>query len=216
MHDSVQLEPLTRDIPHTKRGHERCLAFLLSANELFLQHGYDAVSLDDIVNHAGGSKASIYKYFGNKDGLFTAICDYRRELFFKDICMPFDFTKDNLRVYLIQTILNIQTHLVLPENASFLRLIMEQVQRNPQLAFHIHKQGPKHIEDAVACVLTKADEIGIIRCEHPNYSAQRFLGIVRELEWRVLMNIYVEENEQENLEYVHYCVDRFLAGHQKV
>ncbi len=59
------------------------LAFLLSANELFLQHGYDAVSLDDIVNHAGGSKASIYKYFGNKDGLFTAICDYRRELFLK-------------------------------------------------------------------------------------------------------------------------------------
>ena len=216
MHDSVQLEPLTRDIPHTKRGHERCLAFLLSANELFLQHGYDAVSLDDIVNHAGGSKASIYKYFGNKDGLFTAICDYRRELFFKDICMPFDFTKDNLRVYLIQTILNIQTHLVLPENASFLRLIMEQVQRNPQLAFHIHKQGPKHIGDAVACVLTKADEIGIIRCEHPNYSAQLFFCFFRELEWRVLMNIYVEENEQENLEYVHYCVDRFLAGHQKV
>ncbi|MNN89942.1 hypothetical protein D3C81_2078240 [compost metagenome] len=68
----------------------------------------------------------------------------------------------------------------------------------------------------MACVLTKADEIGIIRCEHPNYSAQLFFGIVRELEWRVLMNIYVEENEQENLEYVHYCVDRFLAGHQKV
>ena len=194
MHDSVQLEPLTRDIPHTKRGHERCLAFLLSANELFLQHGYDAVSLDDIVNHAGGSKASIYKYFGNKDGLFTAICDYRRELFFKDICMPFDFTKDNLRVYLIQTILNIQTHLVLPENASFLRLIMEQVQRNPQLAFHIHKQGPKHIEDAVACVLTKADEIGIIRCEHPNYSAQLFFGIVLDLARLVLMAIYLAAN----------------------
>jgi len=216
MHNSVQLEPLTRDMPHTKRGHERCLALLLSANELFLQHGYDAVSLDDIVHHAGGSKASIYKFFGNKEGLFTAICDYRREQFFKDICMPFDFTKDNLRVYLIQTILNIQTHLVLPENASFLRLIMEQVQRNPQLAFHIHKQGPKHIEDAIACILNKADELGIIRCEHPNYSAQLFFGIVRDLEWQVLMNIYVQKNEQENLKYVQYCVDRFLAGHQKV
>ena len=68
----------------------------------------------------------------------------------------------------------------------------------------------------MACILRKADEIGIIRCEHPNYSAQLFFGIVRELEWRVLMNIYVEENEKENLEYVHYCVDRFLAGHQKV
>lgn len=65
MQDLVQLEPLAKDVPQTKRGHERCLALLISATELFLEHGYDAVSLDDIVNHAGGSKASIYKYFGN-------------------------------------------------------------------------------------------------------------------------------------------------------
>jgi hypothetical protein len=50
-------------------------------NGAFLERGYDAVSLDDIVHHAGGSKASIYKYFGSKEGLFKAICDYRRELF---------------------------------------------------------------------------------------------------------------------------------------
>ncbi|TCB66443.1 TetR/AcrR family transcriptional regulator [Acinetobacter sp. ANC 4178] len=215
MHDIADLEPLARDVPHTKRGHERCLALLLSANELFLQHGYDAVSLDDIVNHAGGSKASIYKYFGNKEGLFTAICDYRREQFFKDICMPFNIEKDDLRHYLIQTLLNLQIHLVLPENASFFRLIMEQTQRSTQLAQHIHEQGPKHIQNAIACILTKANELGLIRCEEPQYSAQLFFGIVRNLEWQVLMNIYVQENEQENLKYIHYCVDRFLDGHQK-
>lgn len=215
MQDIADLEPLARDVPHTKRGHERCLALLLSANELFLQHGYDAVSLDDIVNHAGGSKASIYKYFGNKEGLFTAICDYRREQFFKDICMPFDIEKDDLRHYLIQTLLHLQIHLVLPENASFFRLIMEQTQRSTQLAQHIHEQGPKHIQNAIACILTKAHALGLISCEEPQYSAQLFFGIVRNLEWQVLMNIYVQENEQENLKYIHYCVDRFLDGHQK-
>ena len=61
-------EPLAKDLPQTKRGHERCIALLISATELFLERGYDAVSLDDIVQHAGGSKASIYKYFGNKEG----------------------------------------------------------------------------------------------------------------------------------------------------
>ena len=75
------------ELPQTKRGHERRLALLLSATELFLERGYDAVSLDDIVHHAGVSKASIYKYFGSKEGLFKAICDYRRELFFKNICV---------------------------------------------------------------------------------------------------------------------------------
>jgi len=191
MHDIADLEPIARDVPHTKRGHERCLALLLSANDLFLKHGYDAVSLDDIVNHAGGSKASIYKYFGNKEGLFTAICDYRREQFFKDICMPFNIEKDDLRNYLI------------------FRLIMEQTQRSKQLAQHIHEQGPKHIQNAIACILTKANELGLITCEEPEYSAQLFFGIVRNLEWQVLMNIYVQENEQENLKYIHYCVDRF-------
>lgn len=215
MHDLADLEPLARDVPQTKRGHERCHALLISANELFLQHGYDAVSLDDIVNHAGGSKASIYKYFGNKEGLFTAICDFRREQFFKDICTPFDFTKHDLRSYLIQTLLNLQLHLVLPENASFFRLIMEQTQRSTQLAQHIHEQGPKHIQTIIANILAKADELGLITCTEPSYSAQLFFGIVRNLEWQVLMNIYVHENEQENLKYIHYCVDRFLDGHQK-
>ena len=137
------------DTPQTKRGHERHLALLLSANQLFLERGYDAVSLDDIVNHAGGSKASIYKYFGSKDGLFTAICDYRREIFFKDICNPFDCQQDQLRQYLIQTLKNFHQHLIQPENAAFLRLIVEQAQRNPKLARYIMEQGPRHIQKAV-------------------------------------------------------------------
>ncbi|MCG2607320.1 TetR/AcrR family transcriptional regulator [Acinetobacter sp. SM34] len=216
MQELAQLEPLARDTPQTKRGHERCLALLLSANELFLKHGYDAVSLDDIVNHAGGSKASIYKFFGNKEGLFTAICDYRRELFFKDICIPFEHGKDDLRAYLIQTLMNVKQHLMLPENAAFLRLIIEQTQRSPQLALYIHEQGPKHIQMAIANALTKADEIGIIKCKQPIYSAQLYFGIIRNIEWCVLMGVPIRENDQETINYITYCVDRFLKGHQQV
>ncbi|OTG64007.1 TetR family transcriptional regulator [Acinetobacter sp. ANC 3903] len=216
MQELAQLEPLARDTPQTKRGHERCLALLLSANELFLKHGYDAVSLDDIVNHAGGSKASIYKFFGNKEGLFTAICDYRRELFFKDICIPFEHGKDDLRAYLIQTLMNVKQHLMLPENAAFLRLIIEQTQRSPQLALYIHEQGPKHIQMAIANALTKADEIGIIKCKQPIYSAQLYFGIIRNIEWCVLMGVPIRENDQETSNYITYCVDRFLEGHQQV
>ncbi len=57
MHELAHFAPLGKDIPPTKRGHERCVALLVSATELFLERGYDAVSLDDIVQHAGGSKA---------------------------------------------------------------------------------------------------------------------------------------------------------------
>ena len=112
--------------PQTRRGQERRLALLLCATDLFLEKGYDAVSLDDIVNHAGGSKTSIYKYFGNKEGLFTAICDYRREVFFKGVCFPYTPEKNNLRIYLIQTLQRFYQHIVQPENIAFMRMFTEQ------------------------------------------------------------------------------------------
>lgn len=220
MQDFTHLESLARDVPHTKRGHERYLALLLSANALFLERGYDAVSLDDIVQHAGGSKASIYKYFGNKDGLFSAICDYRREQFFKDICLPFEQNLHELRLYLIQTLFNFYRHLTIPENTAFLRLVLEQSQRNTELAVHIHEKGPKHIQNTIVKALERAHQLELLHCKNPQYSAQMYFGILRDLEWRILMGLPIPsknaEHDQETNKYITYCVDLFLDAHQKV
>ena len=209
------LEPLALDLPQTKRGHERCIALLETATTLFLEHGYDAVSLDDIVQHAGGSKASIYKYFGNKEGLFKAICDYRREQFFSDISLPFDPNKFEIRSYLIQTLLNFHNHIQQPINAAFMRLVLEQSQRSPEIALHIHERGPKHIQRTIAQALEQAHQEGTLHCEHPLFSAQLYFGILRNLEWRILMGIPPQEDDQEINKYISYCIDRFLDGHQK-
>jgi AcrR family transcriptional regulator len=40
---------------------------------LFLKKGYDNVSIDEIINLVGGSKATIYAWFGGKEGLFEAV-----------------------------------------------------------------------------------------------------------------------------------------------
>lgn len=212
----LALEPLAKDLPQTKRGHERCIALLISATELFLERGYDAVSLDDIVQHAGGSKASIYKYFGNKEGLFKAIYDYRRIKFFEDISIPIELMALDFRSYLVHTLLNFYHQIMQPENSAFMRLVLEQSQRNPELAQHIHERGPVHVQSAIATALEQADAQGLLHCENPQYSAQLYFGILRNLEWRILMGIPVQEDDQEIDKYISYCVDRFLDGHQKV
>lgn len=141
MHDPVlESHHLVCEKPQTRRGIERRLALLLSATELFLEKGYDAVSLDDIVNHAGGSKTSIYKYFGNKDGLFTAICDYRREMFFKDICIAFQPEQTSLKDYLIQTLIRFYKHIIQPEHIAFLRLVIELTQCNATLSQYLYEK----------------------------------------------------------------------------
>jgi AcrR family transcriptional regulator len=42
------------------------------AANLFLKHGYEGVSLDRIVEQAGGSKSAVYTLFGGKCGLFIS------------------------------------------------------------------------------------------------------------------------------------------------
>ena len=43
------------------------------AATLFLKKGYDNVSIDEIISVVGGSKATIYAWFGGKEGLFEAV-----------------------------------------------------------------------------------------------------------------------------------------------
>lgn len=44
-----------------------------SAAKLFLDKGYDAVSINDIIDVVGGSKGTIYSNFGSKEKLFEAV-----------------------------------------------------------------------------------------------------------------------------------------------
>src|SRR3954447_22571511 len=43
------------------------------AAPLFLKKGYDNVSIDEIIGVVGGSKATIYAWFGGKEGWWEAV-----------------------------------------------------------------------------------------------------------------------------------------------
>jgi len=59
----------------TEKGRKRYELIVKTALELFLKNGYDKTSLSDIVAISGGSLASIYTFFENKEGLFKAIIE---------------------------------------------------------------------------------------------------------------------------------------------
>ena len=50
-----------------------------AAESLFLEQGYDTTSLAAIVKRSGGSLATLYELFGNKQGLLRAIIELRDE-----------------------------------------------------------------------------------------------------------------------------------------
>jgi AcrR family transcriptional regulator len=61
-----------------RRGREAATAAILdAAEELFSEHGYDAVSVRDIAARAGVSHALVHRYSGGKADLFRAVLTKR-------------------------------------------------------------------------------------------------------------------------------------------
>jgi TetR/AcrR family transcriptional repressor of cmeABC operon len=58
--------------PCTKRGLERRQKILQAAKTVFIEQGYANASINEIVRLSGGSLGTIYRFFGNKLGLFEA------------------------------------------------------------------------------------------------------------------------------------------------
>jgi AcrR family transcriptional regulator len=66
--------PTTATVPRTRpRGEIRRSQILDAAVEVFLENGYGGATIDLVVERTGASKATVYSFFGGKDGLFAAI-----------------------------------------------------------------------------------------------------------------------------------------------
>ncbi|PKU25876.1 TetR/AcrR family transcriptional regulator [Telmatospirillum siberiense] len=142
--------PLCR---RTRRGEERCERVRAVASELFLAHGYDRVSLDDIIAQAGGSKTNIYSHFGGKEGLFIAtverLCDQVNATL-KALDLADASLEDGLRQLgrtLMMAVLD-ERHLGL------YRLIIGQSGRIPGIGGPWMTHGPEETRRIIALFLT--------------------------------------------------------------
>lgn len=63
------------DVELCKRGELRTERFIDAATDAFLEKGYRRASLSEIVGRAGGSLSTLYRVFGDKEGLAHAIIE---------------------------------------------------------------------------------------------------------------------------------------------
>lgn len=136
-------------VPATPKGEARRNALLDIATELFLERGYEALSIDEIIARAGGSRRNIYGPFGGKEGLFHA-CILR-------LCEQ--LTGPISEVPIDQGSLETQLHglgqmfarISLDERTLELhRLMVAEGKRFPQLAQKIYESGRQRGADIVA------------------------------------------------------------------
>lgn len=119
------------------------------AAELFLERGYDGVSLDEIVRAAGGSKTNVYGFFGGKEGLLLAVA----EDVCRDLVAPIEAVElDGLSLEAGLTRLGhvLLEVLLAPRHLAFFRLVIGESRRFPILGKIWHENGP----DVARAVIT--------------------------------------------------------------
>jgi AcrR family transcriptional regulator len=164
-------EPLDRENP--KRN-----AILLAAAELFLEHGYEPVSMDAIASKADVSKRTVYSYFESKTVLFSAIliahCNNMGGIALPEHAAGHDPRKvltEFGRVF-VRMITSLRA-------VAMQRVIFREVERLPEVGRIFFQNGPQRHITKLADYLRQATAEGKLNVEDPVGAAFMFMSIVK-------------------------------------
>lgn len=195
------------------RAELRRRAFLDAARDVFLEQGYEAANMSEIVKRAGGSLATLYAQFGDKEGIFLAVLERRM----KEVTDALEVelqahtpVEEGLRRIGEQ----FAGKLVQPQSLELYRLIVGLAKKFPDMAQTFMKLGPNKVRVGLAAYLQdRADAGEIPKSEDFEQLGSLFLDMVRSpLQSRALLDQSVRPNEAEVSESVDRAVTLFLYG----
>jgi AcrR family transcriptional regulator len=160
------------------RGEARRRAFLEAASEVFLEQGYEAASVNEVVRRAGGSLATLYAQFGNKDGLFLAVIEDGTERFVAPMVQAADANRpieEGLQE-LGETYLR---QLLEPKAIAFFAMVVGEGRKFPGAISNFLTLGPDSVRKTVADYLVARAAPDGCAFEDPDRAAIYFCEMVR-------------------------------------
>ena len=154
-------------------------AILAAARQQFLERGFEDATLSNIVALAGGSLATVYKLFGSKEGLLSAVM-------FEQARSGADFIKDvaSRDVPPIEALKEIgcemQRHFLDPEDVALVRVSIARSACDPDFARAFFEQTKKPTVAALEDLFIRWQQQGRGLAISPRLLARMFLSILVE------------------------------------
>lgn len=201
----------------SKRGSERYEKFIQAGLEIFLEKGYEDTSLTDIIEKSGGSLASIYKFFDNKEGLFRAILERGFDSFSSQIDEKINLKMSHKLEDFLTKFATIFFDIMCDKKTTFIsRIIIMEGSKN----------GGKLSRDFLDQILSRVDKIlidffnqGDIKSQlNPNIPIDKlaplFTALIRNPYHydSVVLNEPIILTTLEKKEHIKMCVSLFLDG----
>jgi len=198
-----------------KRIEARRQKIMDAALEVFREEGFERASIDKIVARSGGSKATLYKLFNNKEGLFFAILRRAAErIGEREHSLLRPVSVEALREVLIGIGHGLVDNVLNEDIISLYQLAVEATRHNPDLARLYFEGGPKKARDDFALFLDDLRKAGLLQFEDSDLAARCFFGMILDrhhLAMSLGMAGTIGEAEADRL--INEAVDVFLAAY---
>ena len=190
---------------------DRRKSILAAAWTVFLERGYAGASIDAVVELAGGSKATVYQQFGNKEGLLGAlVSEGAEELAHLVHELPLDGgLEESLRAFghgYLGLIMR-------PERLALFRLTIGECGRVPEIGDVFYRTGPQMVAKYMTEFFRGVAAAGLIETADPERTANQFIhGLRGDIYLQVALNPTRRPTESELRKHIDFVVDTFLDG----
>ena len=181
---------------------ERRRAMIEAAESLFLELGFDATSLAAVVKRSGGSLATLYELFGNKQGLLRAIATR-----WCDEAMLRSLDDDAIRGLSSVEILKRYAHrqqelMESPHAVGLMRMLISESLRDHEFAMQIYLDLHVPALEELIELFAEWAATGKAEIDRPDAAARLFFDIVvGDSMLNTLMGIEVEWLDSEQIDW---------------
>ncbi|GGE99551.1 TetR/AcrR family transcriptional regulator [Hymenobacter cavernae] len=155
-----------------KRGAELRQQMLFAAKSVFLEAGFERASMDQIAEHAGTTKRTLYAHFVNKENLFLAVFDLVLELQLDYLKSPADYARDTVEA-LVLFCGRFLENVLSSRPLRLCRLGIAEAERFPQGTVRLHEAVFENVQARVALFLSERLAVGT---EEGQHLAQALIG----------------------------------------
>jgi AcrR family transcriptional regulator len=194
------------------RGEVRNSKVQKVAADLFLKRGYEGVTIDKIVELAGGSKSTIYSKFGGKCGLFiSSIENLCRES--NEPLAKIHYTGLNLEESLKKLSFHILKLITAKRSVELHRLAIGEALNCPEVGEAWYTHGPARTASFIRSVLeSRRDELRKTTIPIERMAVILHDSLTGDILYRLLAGIGKHENDAELERMACAAVDVILAN----
>ncbi|WP_416306378.1 TetR/AcrR family transcriptional regulator [Neptunicella sp. SCSIO 80796] len=210
--DNIPLASCDPDYTPREKGLLRRDKILDAATEIFCQNGFEAASLQEIMSIAGGSLATLYRLFGNKEGLFQAVIERTSGQMIEKLSVPCIEAKDPEQV-LTSMGMSFLDLLTSPKVGAIHRLLISESARYPQLREIFLKTAPERNMRFVADYLQSLVDKNYLQLDDCYIGAQQLMSMFKgNYHMRCVFGDEVKLTNVEKQNFVSRAVKLFLNG----